>query len=102
MTYTRIVLERIGRTPMPLDIVITYDDGSQELIYVPQTLMRWSKPNETSLKRTEKEGWDWAYPTFELTLQKEKLKIKSIVIDPSALMADVNRENNSYLKRMKV
>lgn len=99
VTYTKITIERIGRTPMPLDIIVTYDDGSQELIYIPQTLMRWSKPNETSLKRTEKEGWDWAYPTYELTLQKEKSKIKSIIIDPSGLMADVNKENNSYLKK---
>lgn len=99
VTTTKIVLERIGRTPMPLDIIITYQDGSQELIYIPQTLMRWSKPNETSLKRTETEGWDWAYPTFDLTLQKEKSKIKSIIIDPSGLMADVNKENNSYLKK---
>lgn len=96
VSYTRVTLERIGRMPMPLDILVTYEDGTQELFYVPQTLMRWSKPNELALKRTELQGWDWAYPTYTLNLQIEKRKISSIVIDPSGLMADVNKENNTY------
>lgn len=96
---TKITFERIGRTPMPLDVVITFEDGSQELIYIPQTLMRWSKPNETSLRRTETEGWDWAYPTFDVVISKDKSQIKSIIIDPSGTLADVNRENNSYFRK---
>ena len=96
---TKITLERIGRMPMPLDILISYQDGSTELIYVPQTLMRYTKANEYSINRTVLGGWDWAYPTFEFSINKSKDKIKSIQIDPLGLMADVNKENNSYLKK---
>lgn len=96
---TKITLERIGRMPMPLDILISYQDGSTELIYVPQTLMRYTKPNEYSINRTVLDGWDWAYPTFEFSINKSKDKIKSIQIDPLGLMADVNKENNSYFKK---
>jgi len=94
---TKVVLERSGKMPMPLDILVTYTNGEQESFYIPQTLMRWIKPNQTPLiKRTVLEGWDWAYPTFEFTITSEKAKIKSIVIDGSELMTDVNRENNLY------
>lgn len=96
---TKITLERIGRMPMPLDIMITYEDGTQESFYVPQTLMRWTKENPfPNVNRTVTEGWDWAYPTFEFTVNKEKGNIKSIVIDPKELMADINKTNNSYSK----
>ena len=96
---TKVTLERIGRMPMPLDVVVTYKDGSQELFYVPQTLLRWSKPNESGIKRTDLEGWDWAYPTYDFTINSQKSNIKSIAIDNSGLLADVNRENNIYFKK---
>lgn len=95
---TKVTLERIGRMPMPLDVMVTYEDGSQELFYIPQTLLRWSKPNESGIKRTDLEGWDWAYPTFDFVIAKNKSQIKNIQIDPNGLMADVNRDNNSYKK----
>ncbi|WP_395046935.1 M1 family metallopeptidase [Flavobacterium sp.] len=95
---TKVTLERIGRMPMPLDILVTYEDGSQESFYIPQTLMRWTKENQNpTIKRTVLEGWDWAYPTFDFKIDT-KSSIKNITIDPSGLMADVNRENNIFKK----
>ncbi|MCG2610422.1 M1 family metallopeptidase [Flavobacterium sp. SM15] len=96
---TKVTLERIGRMPMPLDIMVTYQDGTQESFYIPQTLMRWNKDNPFSnVKRTVLEGWDWAYPAFDFIVNKEKGAIKTIVIDPSELMADVDKTNNIYKK----
>ncbi len=96
---TKVTLERIGRMPMPLDILVVYDDGSQETFYIPNTLMRWEKENPyPQLKRTVLNGWDWAYPTFTFELAKPKANIEAIVIDPSGLMADINLENNAYEK----
>ena len=40
-----VVLERKGRIPMPIDLIVEYTDGSKEYIYIPNTLMRWEKPN---------------------------------------------------------
>ena len=94
---TQITLERIGRMPMPIDLLVVYEDGSQETFYIPNTLMRWEKPNPYALERTVLKGWDWAYPTF--TLEIAKKGVKAVVIDPSGLMADVNLDNNVYEKQ---
>jgi len=95
----KVILERIGRIPMPLDILVVYEDDSMESFYVPNPLMRFEKENPyPQIKRTVLEGWGWAYPTFEFSVSKPKSAIKAIVIDPSGLMADVNKENNYYEK----
>ena len=95
----KVILERIGRIPMPLDILVVYEDDSMESFYVPNPLMRFEKENPyPQIKRTVLEGWGWAYPTHEITLSKPKSAIKAIVIDPSGLMADVNKDNNYYEK----
>jgi len=95
----KVILERIGRIPMPLDILVVYEDDSMESFYVPNPLMRFEKVNPyPQIKRTVLEGWGWAYPTHEITLSKPKSAIKAIVIDPSGLMADVNKDNNYYEK----
>lgn len=98
-TNTKLTLERIGRMPMPLEILVVYSDDTAETFYVPQTLMRWTKDNPyPNVKRTVTEGWDWAYPTFDISIGKPKANIKAIVIDPSELMADINKANNVYQK----
>lgn len=95
----KVILERIGRTPMPLDILVVYEDDSMESFYIPNPLMRFEKENPyPQIKRTVLEGWGWAYPTFEFSVSKPKSEIKAIVIDPSGLMADINKDNNYYEK----
>ena len=95
---TKIVLERKGRMPMPLDILVEYTDGTKEFFYIPNTLMRWEKPNPYSgIKETVLKGWDWAYPTF--TFEIPNINIKSITIDPEQLMADVNKEDNVFVRK---
>lgn len=95
----KVVLERIGRIPMPLDILVVYEDDSMESFYIPNPLMRFEKENPyPQIKRTVLDGWGWAYPTFEFSVSKPKSEIKAIVIDPSGLMADVNKDNNYYEK----
>ena len=37
---TSITLERIGAMPMPIDLVITYKDGTKELVYLPLEILR--------------------------------------------------------------
>ena len=93
---TEINLERIGLMPMPIDLVVEYNDGSKELYYIPLRMMRGEKPNETSIKRIQLEDWPWTNPDFTISLSKSKSEIKSIVIDPSGLMADVNNSNNRF------
>lgn len=94
---TKVTLQRIGRMPMPIDIIAVYEDGSQESFYVPLQMMRYIKDNPfPNLKRTVLGNWDWSYPTFDFTINKPLKTVKLMMIDPSETMADVNKENNVY------
>jgi len=92
---TKITLERIGRMPMPIELEVLYNDGTKEQFYIPNPLMRWEKPATNGAKRTVLNPWDWGVPSFTFEVSKPKATIKSIQIDPSNRMADVNKENNS-------
>ena len=94
---TKIVLERIGLMPMPLDILVVDNEGKQETYYVPLRMMRGEKANPyPSLPRTIKQDWAWAAPTYELVIDKPLENISGISIDPSQLMADINLTNNVW------
>ncbi len=94
---TKITIERIGLMPMPIDMMVFYNDGTKEYYYAPLRMMRGEKKHPyEGVSRTVLQDWAWAYPTYEFTINKPKSSIKAIVIDPSELMADVKRENNIY------
>ena len=96
-TNTKISLERIGLMPMPLDILIVYKDDSRETFYTALRMMRGEKENPyPSIKRTVLPDWPWAFPTYDISLDRPMSDIKAIVIDPSQLMADVDRNNNTW------
>nr|WP_299386258.1 M1 family metallopeptidase [Allomuricauda sp.] len=94
---TKVVLERIGDMPMPIDLLLAKADGSQETYYIPLQMMRGEKANPyANLKRTVAKDWTWAHPTYELLLDVPLEEVQALVIDPSQLMADVDGENNVY------
>ena len=94
---TKITLERLGRIPMPIDVLIEYTDGSKESFYIPLRMMNFEKENPTpEIKRTILSDWTWTTPTFEFIISKNKASIKSTSIDPSGLMADVKQEDNIF------
>jgi len=94
----KIILERLGRMPMPIDIIVAYDDNTQESFYIPLEMMRYEKSNPyPKLKRTVLPDWDWGHKTYEFTINKPVASIKIMAIDPTELMADVNKEDNIYL-----
>lgn len=92
---TSITLERIGLMPMPLDVMVTYKDGSQEQIYLPLVIMRGEKNNESGMpERLLTEDWPWTNLSKTFTISKSFDTIKSVEIDPSGRLADLERENN--------
>lgn len=92
---TQIILERIGVMPMPLDVVITYQDGTSEQIYLPLSIMRGEKSTEKGMpKRSMTDAWPWTNPTKSILLPVAINSIKSIEIDPSMRLADIERANN--------
>ncbi len=95
---SEIVLDRIGLMPMPIDILIVYNDGTQETFYIPLQMMRGEKENPYgNVSRTVLPDWPWAFPTYTFKIDKSFENIKAIVLDPSQLMADIQIENNVWL-----
>lgn len=93
---TIVTIERIGLMPMPIDLKVTYEDDTTDNFYIPLQMMRTNKPNpRLDESWTVLPDWAWAYPNYSFVLKKDK-RIKSIVIDDSGLMADINLENNTY------
>jgi hypothetical protein len=92
---TRIRLKRIGQMPMPIDLQLTYTDGTTDMHYIPLNLMFGEKPNENpSQKREVHEEWKWTHPTYTVELKRRLSEIKLVQIDPSKRMADVEQKNN--------
>ena len=83
-----IILERIGQMPMPIDLEVTYLDGSSESFNIPLEMMRANKPTVATILK----DWGWANPTYTFKTAKA---VKSVAIDKSKLMADINEGNNS-------
>lgn len=83
----KITLKRIGDMPMPIDLKVTYNDGTTEDFYIPLRMMYGQK--ETSA--TTLNNWFWTAPTYSFETKKA---VKFIEIDPLFKMADINRDNN--------
>lgn len=82
-----VSLERIGLMPMPIDLTVTYTDGSTEDFYIPLQMMRGEKPTTATILK----DWAWANPYYTFKTSKT---VQSVQIDPKNGMADVNKENN--------
>ncbi len=91
---TTITVKRLGKMPMPLDILVTFKDGTQELHYIPLNLMFGAKPAENNIPRVIHDEWLWTHPEYEFTTTRKVYEIKSIEIDPSKRMADLNFRND--------
>ena len=94
---TTVLLKRKGLMPMPLEILIQLENGDTQLRYIPISLMRGEKENPYELEWTVEKDWNWANPEYSLVIDKSKEEIQVIVIDPSNLMADVDKNDNYYV-----
>ena len=84
-----ITLERIGQMPMPIDLEVTYEDGTTERFNIAIEMMRGNKPTAATILK----DWGWAYPTYSFETSKN---VKAVVIDKSGLMADIDLSNNRF------
>ena len=94
---TTVLLKRKGLMPMPLEILIQLKNGETELRYVPISLMRGEKENPYELEWTVEKDWNWANPEYSFVIDKPREEVQVIVIDPSNLMADVDKNDNYYV-----
>lgn len=92
---TKVQLERADLMPMPMDVYVEYTDGSTEIFYIPLRIMRGEKPAENEMKRTVLEDWPWVNPTYTFSIDRPASEIKSVTIDPTNRLADLNSDNDS-------
>jgi hypothetical protein len=60
-----IQISRIGDMPMPLDVVVEYEDGSMIWYNIPMRIMRGVKSDDLlKVQRVNVTPWPWVYPTY--------------------------------------
>ena len=94
---------------MPVDVVITFEDGSSEMYYIPNDLLYLDDSSSETIiaqkhahpvyknslsKIKALESWNWVAPEYSFMVDGTK-KITKIEIDPSKRLADVNGADNS-------
>ncbi|MDA8948900.1 M1 family metallopeptidase [Flavobacteriaceae bacterium] len=92
-----IHLERKELMPMPQEVLVVYKNGDAELHYIPISLMRGEKENNYSIEWIVQKDWAWANPKYDLVLTRPKESIETIILDPSGLMADIDKNDNFYV-----
>lgn len=85
---TELELSNRDEAFMPLDITLTYDDGSTATAFVP--IEPWLKPGaEFQLPR-----WQWVHRSYNASFLTPRRVVKA-TIDTSTLMLDLDRTNNT-------
>jgi len=84
--------------PMPIDLAITFKDGSTTNYNIPLQIMRNEKKADRNMKFEVVKDWQWTNPDYKLTIPQSKDEIDQIQIDPTERLADINANNN----RLKV
>jgi len=87
-----ITLKRIGRIPMPIEIVVSFEDGSSDMYYIPNDLLYGYKSFNDEVYLME--PWNWVSKEYEFEVVGSK-KITKVEIDPTKRIADVNQLDNS-------
>jgi hypothetical protein len=85
---TTLELSNREEAIMPLDITLTYDDGTSALANIP--VENWEKPGvDFHLPR-----WKWVARNYRATFATPKRVVRA-TIDTSIIMLDVDRTNNT-------
>lgn len=97
---SKLVIQRIGKIPMPLEVSVLYNDGRKELYYIPLRIMRGEKvfPKDVDVKQLA--DWPWTYPDYEITIPEKLENIVRVEIDENQLMVDIERKNNIWKNSM--
>lgn len=94
---THILLKRKGLMPMPVDIVIEMKSGKKQYYTIPLDLMLGSKKQDLPKHDfTSLNAWAWVNPNYIWSIETSLSDIKSIQIDPSGRMVDLNEADNTW------
>lgn len=92
---SKIRLKKLGEMPMPIDLQLTFKDGTSEMHYIPLNLMFGEKPAENNnQQRVVHEEWRWNAPTYVVEFKQHLGNLSKVEIDPTKRMADIDQRNN--------
>ena len=92
---SKIRLKRIGQMPMPIDVQLTFKDGSTAMHNIPLNLMFGAKKEDINNQLFEiHEEWRWTHPTYILSFKERLTSLSKVAIDATKRMADVDQRNN--------
>ena len=77
---------------MPIEVVVSFEDGSSEMYYIPNDLLHGYKSFDKEVYLME--PWNWVSTDYDFVVEGSK-QITKIEIDPSKRIADVNQMDNS-------
>jgi len=90
-----ITIENKGGFPMPIDLFVETKDGKSHLFNIPLRIMRGEKAAEfEQIEFHTAEDWPWTHPTYDLDVPVALDDIKTVIIDPSVRLADIDYDNN--------
>jgi hypothetical protein len=84
--------------PMPVELLVTYKNGTQERYYMPLRMMRGSKEFTDNIKTTQLADWPWTHPTNRISINAKLSDISKIELDPDQGMVDIDYSNNIWPK----
>jgi len=84
----QVTVKRIGKMPMPIDLKVTYTDGTVENFYIPLRMMLGKKPTDATVLN----DWPWVQPSYTFKTSKP---VQFVLLDPNNLMADIDKLNNT-------
>jgi hypothetical protein len=94
--FAVVTMEKIGVSPMPLDVQVRLRNGDALEYTIPLRIMRGAKASEGEVTYTVAEDWPWTHPVYELVLPVAEAEVQAIEIDASGRMLDVSRDNNLW------
>ncbi|HQW11835.1 MAG TPA: M1 family metallopeptidase [Saprospiraceae bacterium] len=92
---TIILLGNHGLMPMPVDVSVTDNKGKVYSYTIPLDLMLAAKRKDLSnINITQLPEWNWVNPFYEMAIDIPIDKIRTIEIDPTKRMVDLDLTNN--------
>ena len=87
ISSNEVIIRNNGIMPMPIDLKVTYTDGTDEDFYIPLRMMLGAKPTTATLMP----AWPWVQPEYTFKTAKN---VQAVEIDPSGRLADIETDDN--------
>jgi len=96
---TRIVIQKKGGMPVPVDVLVVSDDGNYHMYHIPyfRTLQYRTQPNFVEKERfTTLAPWYDGFPEYSFEVDVPADQINTVAVDPWFFTLDVAPGNNLW------